>query len=103
MPGDWWLGKVLWTGEKDCLVERSDMTGRERWREVVDYDHIRAIGDIHHLTAFQHEARLAVKDRQRLVHARESALGAARDLVWKKLDEIGAGVPVYRPTEAEDA
>lgn len=93
MPRDWWKAVVLWIGPCDILVEQFGFGGTPH-RVVYGPEMIRAIGD--DLTEFQEQCCAEVKALSDKVKEAEQALGAARDAVWQKLDEIGASRPVRR-------
>lgn len=90
MPGDWYVGTVLWTDGKDVLLHRSDLTGSQTWRQVCDIGDIRAAGTCEHVVAMKEAARKACADLSAKVYECESALGTARQAVWNRLDEIAA-------------
>lgn len=97
VPEDWYIATVLWACSDECLVERGGRCGAGPTRDLVNMQDVRAVAEsISDLLDFQHEARRLVADRRKLVEARENAAAVARSLLWKKLDEIGLGVPVYR-------
>lgn len=90
LPGDWFLGQVLWAAKGDVLIERSTRNG-QTWREVAHVSEVRAVGSIAELGAVQEAARIAVQDLHRAVHDVEVALRQARSAVWRAVDELAAG------------
>ncbi|MBE7186473.1 MAG: hypothetical protein INR68_18935 [Methylobacterium mesophilicum] len=88
LPGHWWLGEVLWIGKEDLLVEQYGTSGQHVHRAVQLLSEIRAAGTAEELFGIKDRCREEVKALADAVHAAESALGAARDAVWRKVDEF---------------
>ena len=89
-PAYWYLGKLLWVGKEDILIERSTQNGQT----YVQHDSIyavRAVGEISELVKIQDVARRAVKELTDLVHEAEAALGDARAALHARLDELQKG------------
>jgi hypothetical protein len=89
-PADWYLGEVLWIGNGDVLVRRDTQNGQS-WRQLYSSSEIRAAGTIDDLVAIRRQASESVQDFQSKIYACESALAAARDALFRKLDELAAG------------
>jgi hypothetical protein len=87
-PGDWFFARVLWSDGIDALVERGDLTGTQRWREVVSVAEVRAVGTVPELLAVKEAARKAVHALRGRVDIAERRLGNARDDLWAKLDRL---------------
>ncbi|RXF75053.1 hypothetical protein [Hansschlegelia zhihuaiae] len=93
LPGDWFLAKVEWTDGVDVLVEQYGLSGADRFHHLHSVEAVRAVGDHDFLREAKERARVEVKELQEEVSRAESALGAARAAVWRRLDEIGvAGI-----------
>lgn len=108
MPGHWFVATVLWTDGAEVLTEHGDTTGTVLYRQVLRIEDVRAVGDYVQLMTFQDRCRDEVKDLRGHVNECEAALGAARDAVWKKLDEIAASgtvrfTPAPRSADRTDA
>lgn len=93
MPGDWFFAKVRWTEGADVLVEQYGLGGTGRFHQLHSIADVRAVGDVAFLNDFEKRCREEVRSLSEQVSACERALGAARDAVWSKLDEIGAAGP----------
>lgn len=89
-PGEWCVGRVLWVGDNDLLVERSNQHG-ETWRDHKFMSDIRAVGDLGDLFTIKEQARIGVKALREAVAEAEQALGAARNALFAKLEELAAG------------
>lgn len=92
LPGDWLLAKVLWADNGDVLIEHNPPSNSGTYRQVIPLDHVRKAGSIDELGQFQREAREAIAGMARKVREAQNALGAAREAVWQRLDEINASV-----------
>lgn len=86
-PGHWYIGRVLWIGDGDVLIQRDNAHG-DRWRQLESALAIRAFGTMEKLVAVRKAAREAIRDLQRQINDAESALGSARDTLWKRLEEL---------------
>lgn len=96
MPSDWWLGRVLWVGQGDILVEQYGIGGQRPHRHLHGIDMVRAVGTGEELLAAKERARIALADLTKRVSACEAALREARDDVWRELDAmatIGGAAP----------
>ena len=102
LPGDWFLGEVLWAGNGDVLISRSTMNG-DSYRQLLSVSNIRAIGTIEQLSDAQHKAAGAVREMRRRVSEAESALNRSRDAVWAKLNEMVEGGLKVIPPDFEQA
>lgn len=89
-PGGWYLGRVLWVGADDLLVEHSTQNGKT-WRQVQHISSVRAIGTIAELNSIQDAARKAVHEFRQQVTDCEQALGAARAALFAKIDVLAEG------------
>lgn len=103
MPADWHIGRVVWTDGVEVLVEQYGLGGNNPHKALHDAGYVRAIGDVPTLGAFRRKAEAAVDGLWQQVRDAEVALGAARDAVWAKLDEIGAAVPALDKAEPAPA
>ena len=93
MPVDWFFAKVLWADGDDVVTEHDPPSGG-KYRQILHISHVRAIGSLAELVQFKESRRVTVHRLAMRVHKAECALGAARNAVWVKLDEIAAKVGV---------
>lgn len=104
LPGTWYLGKVLWLGDEDILLERYTQNG-QCYRQLDTIYAVRASGSLSDLNKLQANARVAVKELTDTIHEAERALGSARDALHNKLADLANGdlkiIPWDR--EANDA
>ncbi|TIN36822.1 MAG: hypothetical protein E5Y10_22090 [Mesorhizobium sp.] len=95
MPGEWWLGTIIWIGGDEILVETyppSQCGKGEKSLQHVSW--VRAIGTIHELGEIQRGCRDELKLLTDAVKEAEEALRSARDAVYARLDEIAAAEPM---------
>lgn len=104
MPGDWYLGKLVWVGKEELCIERWTLNGQVYHQQGTIYD-VRAAGSMNDLSLIKEQARLAVKELTVTVQEAESALGRARDAVHNKLEDLAKGGLKIAPydREASDA
>jgi hypothetical protein len=96
-PEHWYYGQVLWIGDGDVLVQRSNAHG-DRWREVISSSQIRAVGTREKLSDLKRRASEGVRDLQRRIDEVTSALGDARDALFKHLDALAEkGLDIVPP------
>ncbi len=88
MPGDWFHAQVIWFDDEEVLTAHTPPSGMGTQRNLSSRSQIRMAGDYVALTEFQERCRKEVADLRAKVNEAERALGAARDAVWKRLDEI---------------
>ncbi|TGT72933.1 hypothetical protein EN802_13725 [bacterium M00.F.Ca.ET.159.01.1.1] len=95
MPGEWWLGSIIWADGKEILVEQFGMAGAgQPYKHLTDVSFIRAIGTIPELGEIRRRCHEELKPLTDAVKAAEEALRAARDAVYARLDEIAAAEPM---------
>ncbi|WP_031248876.1 hypothetical protein, partial [Mesorhizobium sp. LNHC229A00] len=95
MPGEWWLGAIIWADGKEILVEQQGMAGAgQPYKHLTEISHVRAIGTIPELNEIQRRCREELRPLTNAVKAAEEALRAARDAVYARLDEIAAAEPM---------
>ncbi|MER8616002.1 hypothetical protein NKG99_03975 [Mesorhizobium sp. M1409] len=95
MPGEWWLGTVIWVGGDETLVETyppSQCGKGEKSLQHISW--VRAIGTIPELVEIQRRCHEELKPLTDAVKTAEEALRAARDAVYARLDEIAAAEPM---------
>lgn len=90
LPGDWYLGLVLWTNGIDVLMERSTLNG-QRFRQCESVTCIRAVGTIAELATLQETCRKEVAALAARVREATSELGAARGALWTRVAELAEG------------
>ncbi|RVD44893.1 hypothetical protein EN742_00675 [Mesorhizobium sp. M4A.F.Ca.ET.020.02.1.1] len=95
MPGEWWLGSVVWADGNEMLVEQQGLAGAgQPYKHLTDVSYVRAIGTIAELGEIQRRCREDLKPLIDAVTAAGEALRAARDAVYARLDEIAAAEPM---------
>lgn len=95
MPGEWWIGQVLWFDGYHVLVEQSHIGGAgQPYPNLLPRDHVRAIGSVHDLGEIQRCCRKQFKPLTDAVREAEEELQAARDAVYVRLDEIAKAEPM---------
>ncbi|RWO37294.1 MAG: hypothetical protein EOS11_28835 [Mesorhizobium sp.] len=95
MPGEWWLGTIIWIGGDEILVETYPPSqGGKGEKSLQHVSWVRAIGTIPELGEIQRRCRDEMKPLTDAVRAAEDALRAARDAVYARLDEIAAAEPM---------
>lgn len=96
-PNDWFLGEVLHNDRGYLFVARSTLNG-DRWHQIASIGDVRARGSIDELVRVQEAARKEVQQLRAEIAACEQALGAARDRLFNRLDELAAGgMPIIPP------
>lgn len=91
LPGEWFVGHVLWADGRDVLLHRTTQNGTDSWRQLEPIENIRAAGTIADLISIRREASDATTELSRAVGDAEHALGAARDAVWAKCRQLAEG------------
>lgn len=105
-PHEWFHAVVLWSDAKEVLTSHAPpSTPCESYRQILDIEQIRAVGDLSALMDFQNGASAAVKPYTTAVSEAESELGRARDALRRALDEANAAKPVRLgvPQEIENS
>lgn len=83
-PSEWQLARVLWVGDEDFLSQHSH--GGHTFRQLMPLASIRAIGTMEQLLDVRRKAAVAVTAARKAVQDLETALGAARDDMWRAVD-----------------
>lgn len=89
-PAHWYLGEVLAIDGDALFIGRSTLNGDSR-HEVSHKEDVRARGTITELVRIQRAAEEDVRQLNAAIRESESALGAARDRLFARLDELAAG------------
>lgn len=96
LPSDWFMAPVVWADAETVLVRRSSAAFGGAFTQVLEIAAIRAVGPPSDLSDLKRKASDAVRELANAVHDAESALGRARDAVWKKVGELAeAGMMVF--------
>ena len=87
-PRHWFVANVLWADRHEILTEHQLPDSGEMQRQVLDIAYVRAVGPTRYLARYQRVCCEAVDALDRAIYDAEQALGAARDALWAKLDEL---------------
>jgi hypothetical protein len=95
LPGDWFIGEVVWFDADHVLVYQSHIGGGGKsFPQLHGMDYVRAIGTVEELGEIRSRVREAVAEFQKYVRSAESMLNDAREAVWARLDEFAAAEPM---------